>query len=90
MENQCNWGDVVFYGLIFLFLIVGMIGKMISLKQNIYAVKKYGWHTKKFSTEWEPYSAGTMIIMSIVIGIGGGYVIYKLGIYWFNILDKCL
>ena len=90
MGGQCNLGDLIFYGLIFLFFIFGMIGNIISLSKNINAVKQYGWSTKKNSTEWEPYSAGTMVIISISIGIlGGYYFIYKLGLYLLNILDKC-
>jgi hypothetical protein len=90
MRGQCNWGDLFFYGLIFLFFILGMIGNIISLSKNINAVKQYGWSTKKFSTEWEPYSAGTMVIISILAGIlGGYYFIHKLGLYLLSILDKC-
>ena len=73
-----------------MFFVAGMIGNIISLRKNINAVKQYGWHTKKFSTEWEPYSAGTMVIVSILIGIFGGYYfIYKLGLYLLSIIEKC-
>jgi len=90
MSDQCNLGDLIFYGLIFLFFLLGLIGTLISLRKNINAVKQYGWRIKKFSTEWNPYSAGTIVIMDITaLIIGGYYFIYKLGLYLLNILDKC-
>ena len=73
VSNQCNWGDLIFYGLIFLFFVFGMISLLILLNQYINAIKKYGWHTKKFSTEWIPYSAGTMVIIFVIGIIFGSY-----------------
>ena len=90
MSTQCNWGDLIFYGLIFLFFVLGLMSLLVLLNQYISAIKRYGWHTKKLSTEWMPYSAGTMVIIfSVAIMFGSYKFIYKLGLYLLSIIEKC-